>query len=309
MGNEKYYTFSVKKEKKALSKGFILKVPANTELNSIRDEFGHMFGGAGVYLFLTESCPESEGRSKIYAGKARHLDSRANDKKRLEDKDFLFLIKKGKPNDDVSMNMDENWRQHVEHSLIKDLMSNQAKIGFECSNRSYESKSLAEDTSHMEMWYRIMKKKLIDEFQLLQFGKNPMPAKKRKPKLHLYLEGRVLPDSPIEFYGKDLIKVPEGTRCRTSQKAGLTLDEKKIKFSVDIPYQEYKKELIENEILVWKDELECWAFDEDQWFTSLSQMAAIVNNTQKGSHIWEAKYPDEDETQYVSLSKHPEWEK
>ena len=302
--------FEVKEKKTVFAKGYILKVPAEkSNLKEIRKEHGHMFGGAGVYLFLTESCPDSEGRSKIYAGKARHLDSRANDKKRLEGKDFLFLIKKGEPDGDESMHMDENWLQQIEHLLIRDLMSKQAHVGFECSNRSYESKSLAKKESIIQMnkWYETLKKKLIEEFQLRQFGDKPINSKVRKPLLFLQIKDFVHSNPPIEFFGKDLIKVPKGTSCRTSQKAGISLEERKMKFSVDIPYQEYKKELIANKILEWDGDGERWEFKKDQWFTSLSQMAAIVNNTQKGASIWEAKRPNE--TEWVGLSEHREWKK
>ena len=125
----------------------------------------------------------------------------------------------------------------------------------------------------MSKWYETLKKKLIEEFQLLQFGVEAISSKVRKPLLFLQIKDFMHSNPLIEFFGKDLIKVPEGTFCRTSQKAGISLEERKMKFSVDIPYQEYKKELIENKILEWDGER--WKFMEDQWFTSLSQMVQL----------------------------------
>ena len=83
ISNEKFYVFDVIEKKTVFAKGYILKAPVEkSDLKEIRDKYGHMFGGAGVYLFLTESCPDSEGRSKIYAGKAKKQPSPGKAKKR-----------------------------------------------------------------------------------------------------------------------------------------------------------------------------------------------------------------------------------
>ena len=81
-----------KKFKKNNVYGHILQVPADPEHRKIvRDDpkYNHMFGGAGVYLYVTGK-KSGVKRPQIYAGKATHLDARANDHSRLKSKDFLF---------------------------------------------------------------------------------------------------------------------------------------------------------------------------------------------------------------------------
>ena len=285
--------------------GYVLAVPSDAEYRKkARGSklYNHMFGGAGVYLYITNKVGKK--RPQIYAGKATHLDARANDHSRLKSKDFLVLIKKG--NEKTSVHMDENWRQQVEHRLIDDLMKHQLQRGYDCLNKSYESESLMDEKERkvVNSWYNRLVKCLVEDFGLPYFDKNSLSDNQREVVLRIWYndgESYVSKENPGLFYGKDLIKIPKGSFCRSAREDG------KYKFSIDVRYQNLKWELIKTGVLEWKEEKGYYLFTKDMWFTSLTQMAAIVYNTQKGASIWKARRPTEKEC--MSLSKHPEWRK
>lgn len=295
-----------KKFKRNKIYGHILCVSADPKSRKrARDDerYNHMFGGAGVYLYVTEK-KKGVKRPQIYAGKATHLDARANDHSRLKSKDLLFLIKRGDAGE--SKHMDENWRQQIEHKLIDELMKNQLQRGYDCLNKSYESKSLMDEgeRARVDSWFERLCKCLVDEFNLRFFKPHSSFGDQRDEKLHIAFhdgEKYVSKSKPGVFYGKDLIKIPKGSYCRPS------LKEPKYKFPIDIRYQDFKWELIKSNILQWSEEHEYYEFTQDMWFTSLTQMAAIVYNTQPGAKIWIARKPSDSEGKWSSMKEHPIW--
>ena len=293
-----------KKFKKNNVYGHILQVPADPEHRKIArddDKYNHMFGGAGVYLYVTEKKTGLK-RPQIYAGKATHLDARANDHSRLESKDFLVLIKKG--NDDTSVHMDENWRQQIEHRLIDELMKNQVRRGYDCLNKSYESKSLMDEKERkiVNSWFEELIKCLTEDFGLAYFKKNSSLGDKREVALEIAYNGKenfVSKDNPGHYYGTDLIKIPKKSFCRPAT------EDARYKFSIDIRYQNLKWELINTGVLKWIDQDGHYEFMEDMWFTSLTQMAAIVYNTQPGAKIWVVRKDSNEE--WTPMNEHPIW--
>lgn len=287
--------------------GYILQVPADPlKRKEVRNnpKYNHMFGGAGVYLYVTNKNKDVK-RPRIYAGKATHLDARANDHSRLKNKDYLFLIKIGDRTE--SCHMDENWRQQVEHKLIDELMKNQLQRGYDCLNKSYESKSLMhiKDRKVVDSWYGKLRTVLAAKFGLIFFKDVSESSNRRKVKLLLaYEDGKnfISKSNFAEFYGKDLIKVREGSFCRPSKQ------EPKYNFPIDIRYQDFKWELIKSGVLNWDDEEEHYVFMDDMWFTSLTQMAAIVYNTQRGAKKWIVSEPPYDpHNEWTVMSEHPMW--
>lgn len=293
-----------KKFKKNNVYGHILQVPADPEHRKIArddDKYNHMFGGAGVYLYVTEKKTGLK-RPQIYAGKATHLDARANDHSRLKSKDFLFLIKRG--NKDESMHMDENWRQQIEHKLIDELMKNQLQRGYDCLNKSYESKSLMNETERkkVDSWFERLCECLVNDFNLMFFKAQSSLGKKRDVKLKIAFhdgENYVSKSNPGMYFGKDLIMIPMGSFCRPAQK------EPRYKFPIDIRYQDFKWELIKSGILRWDEQFGHYEFTKDMWFTSLTQMAAIVYNTQPGAKIWVVRKDSKDK--WTPMNEHPIW--
>ena len=295
-----------KKFKKNKVYGHVLRVPADPESRKIaRDDmrYNHMFGGAGVYLYVTEQ-KEDVKRPQIYAGKATHLDARANDHSRLKSKDYLFLIKRGDSRE--SKHMDENWRQQIEHKLIDELMKNQLQRGYDCLNKSYESKSLMNEDERkiVDSWFGRLCKCLVDDFNLIFFKPQSSLGGQRDVKLQIAFhdgEKYVSKSNPGMYFGKDLIKIPKGSFCRPAQK------EPKYKFPIDIRYQDFKWELIKSNVLQWSEQFGYYEFTQDMWFTSLTQMAAIVYNTQPGAKIWIVREHFDLKDNWTPMREHPIW--
>lgn len=87
-------------------------------------------GGVYYYRANKKDLPH------FYAGKARDLLTRAGDKVRISDKDFVVLIRRDEKD------MDENWQTHLEHLMYEDLKEREDRNEVAVLNRERVSASL-----------------------------------------------------------------------------------------------------------------------------------------------------------------------
>ena len=90
----------------------------------------------GVYYYRANK----DGKPpRFYAGKAGNLFSRAGQKVRISDKDFVILVRKS---DGL---MDENWQTQLEHLMYEDLLTRKKVGTVGVENKTSISESLCSD--------------------------------------------------------------------------------------------------------------------------------------------------------------------
>ena len=87
-----------------------------------------LHGQSGVYFYMRHLEGKQDhgdyNRPHVYAGQAAHLGSRAGNKTRLKNKNIVVFIglqpqKIKNSHYDLNEMLDENWRQHLEHLMIR----------------------------------------------------------------------------------------------------------------------------------------------------------------------------------------------
>ena len=98
----------------------------NGQLDIIHESGLH--GQSGVYFYMRHLEGNHDrgdfSRPHVYAGQAAHLGSRAGNKTRLKNKNIVVFIglqpqKIKDSHYDLNEMLDENWRQHLEHLMIR----------------------------------------------------------------------------------------------------------------------------------------------------------------------------------------------
>lgn len=98
----------------------------NGQLDIIHESGLH--GQSGVYFYMRHLEGKQDhgdyNRPHVYAGQAAHLGSRAGNKTRLKNKNIVVFIglqpqKIKNSHYDLNEMLDENWRQHLEHLMIR----------------------------------------------------------------------------------------------------------------------------------------------------------------------------------------------
>lgn len=206
----------------------------------------------------------------LYAGQATHLGTRGANQVRIANKDLIILIKKSK-------NMDENWRQHLEHLLIKYFFDREEKIGIKSANKKGERGSFCTDDEKKNIikWFKelkkILKKRKIHGF----FESHPYPTEREIEVWNA--GGRSFKVERAEYtkpFGR--LKVPKNSFASKSHS------------SVDIADQEYKTELITSGILKPVDvegKTKYYQFTKDHIFRSKTLATRVIMNNTKG---WDA---------------------
>ena len=98
----------------------------------------------GVYYYRANK--DKDGKPPLfYAGKAGNLFSRAGQKVRISDKDFVILVRKS---DGL---MDENWQTQLEHLMYEDLQTRKKVETVEVENKASVSESLCSDDEKEEI--------------------------------------------------------------------------------------------------------------------------------------------------------------
>ena len=276
--------------------GYVLKVNTR-QRETTRDIHPKEFNNSGVYILTSFHNYDDldkgifgqqigdKDRVQVYAGQARHFDSRTNDPKRLNDQDFFYLIgikcppdfQEGAP----QWKMDENWRQHLEHKLIAKLKKNATDWGFDCTNNKGESRSFADDETieKIEMWYEKLERILehmecpgfVEEhthYNLANTTKrhwDSMNSTKKHFKANGWEISSTSKSSPV--------RIVKGSLATFSR------------WQIAIRYQEIKSELISENILkkrtiAGKDYYE---FQSDWTFNNKSEASAVITNSSSPS--------------------------
>jgi len=246
------------------------------ERKEARSKNREVFGKSGVYLYVKEN--NAENTASIYAGQARHLDSRADDPKRLEEGEYTTIILITRKD---NQQMDENWRQHMEHLLINNLTERASQYGFICENRTREPASYASSgvRTRIKSWYDEL------ENQLSSIGVVGFDNRKFAPLATqtYYCESASTARTKVYM-----------AKCEYSEEAG-TVFVKEGSFAaigrwqVAVTHQKVKTNLKDNNILV-EDEFNgkpCYRFTKDFTFFSQSEATAvIVNSPISWNKIW-----------------------
>jgi hypothetical protein len=236
------------------------------ERKDARSKNRDVFGKSGVYLYVNEN--KVEKTASIYAGQARHLDSRADDPKRILNRHSIILItRKG------NQQMDENWRQHLEHLLIQNLTDRAPQYGFICENRSREPASYASTgvRSTIQSWYNELENELSSK-GVVGFDKRKFTP----PNTETYYcqsesSARTKVYNAICEYSEDAgtVYVKEGSFAAIGR------------WQVAVTHQKVKTNLIDKRILV-EAELNgkpCYRFTQDVTFFSQSEATAVIVNS------------------------------
>jgi len=254
------------------------------ERKKARAENREVFGKSGVYLYVNEN--KNEKTASIYVGQARHLDSRADDPKRFTDDDgstkysSIVLITR---EDDLQM--DENWRQHLEHLLIDNLTDRSKRKGFVCENRTREPASYAtkKERGIIESWYSELEKEL-EMSGIAGFDSRNFFA----PVTQTY---------HCES-GKSARTKIFKAKCEYSEVAG-TVHVLKDSYAaigrcqVAVTHQRVKSNLIEKGVLIEAklNGKDCYRFSQDFTFSSKSEATAVIVNSPRSwnDNLWFAE--------------------
>jgi hypothetical protein len=241
----------------------------------VSDEGFH--GSAGVYYYITKR----DGMPLVYAGKAYHLARRAMKESRIKSVSQVILVTLTGPKSDFGL-MDENWRQQMEHLMIRDLLMRDFIGQIESENKSVESQSLCHADEKKDI--NIFFDKIIEELQTLcpnVFTKNPTAS---------------LKDSVIGF---TKLKIPgnrgnlwtkENSRCAVVLEGVFAkpyTEEKGIQFfpSINASHQREKESLIERGVLI-KDQ-DRFVFTRPHLFMTKTEASAIlIHNNQFKKDKW-----------------------
>ncbi len=237
---------------------------------SLRKEHDGIMNRSGVYLHLSAT---EDGRPSIYAGQARHLETRGAHPTRIKDRDLVILAARGED----PWNMDENWRQELEHLLIKGLVEREETHNIVCENKKREPDSYCEDKEEIHAWFDSLLSELKDQevpgYTEKKYGEPKVElysikSSQRATKNHFKVDGaRYIPST-----GR--VTVPIGSVATGNQ------------YCVPISHQEVKTELIKSGILEpVEPEGEHFRFTEEYTFGSRSEATAVIINSPKG---WKA---------------------
>ena len=237
---------------------------------SLRKDHDGIMNRSGVYLHL--STTEDGVRPSIYAGQARHLETRGAHSTRIKDKGLVILAARRAPRD-----MDENWRQELEHLLIKDLVDREESHNIVCDNKKMESASycVEEEKGKIRTWFYSLLSELEDHgvpgYTKVGYSKHDVKlysikSSQRATKNHFKVEkARV---------AAGRVTVPKESLTTVNQDC------------VPISHQEVKTELIKSGILEpVEPEGEHFRFTEEYTFGSRSEATAVIINGNKG---WKA---------------------
>jgi hypothetical protein len=242
----------------------VLFPPSSRE--SLRKKHDGIMNRSGVYLHLSAT---EDGRPSIYAGQARHLETRGAHPARIKDRDLVILAARRDPRD-----MDENWRQELEHLLIKGLVKREESDNIVCENKKREPASYCEDKEEIHTWFKSLLRGLKDRkvpgFFTKKYGDPKVElysikSSQRATKNHFEVDGaRYIPST-----GR--VTVPIGSLASRNRSC------------VPISHQEVKTDLIKSGIL--KLEGKQFRFTKEYPFGSRSEATAVIINSPKG---WEA---------------------
>lgn len=232
----------------------------------VSDEGFH--GSAGVYYYITKR----EGLPLVYAGKAYHLARRAMKESRIKSVSQVILVSLTGPKNDFGL-MDENWRQQVEHLMIRDLLIRDFLDQIESENKSVESQSLchADEKKDIDNFFE----KIIKKLQTLcpnVFRENPTSA---------------LNDS---INGFTKLKIPEdagflwtkeNSRCAVVLEGVIAKpykeeDGKRYFPSINASHQREKTSLIERGVL--KNHGDEFVFTKPHLFMTKTEASAILRH-------------------------------
>jgi len=244
----------------------------------MKDVTGTKFhGSAGVYYHITIR----EGIPLVYAGKAYHLGRRAMKASRIDSVSLVILVTLTGPKNGFGL-MDENWRQQMEHLMIRDLLMRDFIGQIESVNKSVESQSLCHADEKKDI--NIFFDKIIEELQTLcpnVFTKNPTAS---------------LKDSVIGF---NKLKIPgnrgdlwtkENSRCAVVLEGVFAkpyTEEKGIQFfpSINASHQREKESLIERGVL--NKDVDRFVFTRSHLFMTKTEASAIlIHNNQFKKNQW-----------------------
>jgi len=243
-----------------------------------------IFGKSGIYLYVNES--KTRNTVSIYAGQARHLDSRADDPKRFMNDDgstkytsIVLITREG------NLQMDENWRQHLEHLLIADLTDRSRGKGFICENRTREPASYATEKEReiIEFWYTELEEELAMR-GIAGFDNRKFSA----PSTQTYYceSGKSARTKIFKAIGEysevaGTVHVLEGSYAAIHR------------WQVAVTHQRVKSNLIEKGILI-EDKLDgkdCYRFTQDVTFSSKTEATAVIVNSPRSwdDNLWFVK--------------------
>ena len=237
---------------------------------------------SGVYYYYTQDSDDSP--PEWYAGQAIHLGLRAGNTRRIEDKDCVILICLNDEEDNEPLRMDENWRQHLESLMIRDLADREYDFGIIKQNSKDERKSvcLKKEQNRIKCFFEKVKQCLKDK-NVPGFDESSITWEKKKEDwvpIILKNSRTTYVDSGKgeAIFVSDLptkIKIKAGARASSSM------------WSVNVEVQEYKQDLIDEGILVKagtpKDGIpEYYEFEKDHIFHSSSWATRVIKNTNQG---------------------------
>ena len=237
---------------------------------------------SGVYYYCTNHSDNSP--PEWYAGQALHLGLRAGNTQRIKDISCVILICLNHKTGNEELRMDENWRQHLESLMIKDLGSKEDTFGIIKKNSKDERKSvcLEIERERIESFFEKIKLCLKDQ-KLPGFDDSSMKWEKKKEDwvpIMLKNSRTTYVDSGEgeAIFVSDLptkIKIKKGARASSSM------------WSVNVEVQEYKQDLIDEGILKPKNfkenEMpEYYEFAEDHTFSTSSWATRVIKNANQG---------------------------
>ena len=242
-------------------------------ISSLSEEEFH--GSAGVYYHITNR----EGPPLVYAGKAYHLGRRAMKKSRIESVSQIVLISLTGPRNGFGL-MDENWRQQLEHLMIRDLLMRDFNDKIESENKSVESQSLchAGEKKEIEIFFDTIIKKLGQLCPTVFGGRSA-------PRLFSSIPDTMelkIPDKEGSLWVKD------SSMCAVVSKDVIAEPTQSDSPGINLSHQREKASLIERGILEEvKDGLK---FTKPHLFTTKTEAAAILlNKNQFRKSAWKLK--------------------
>ena len=249
--------------------------PREKIMKVVSDEGFH--GSAGVYYHITKRA----GTPLVYAGKAYHLARRAMKQSRIESVSKIILISVTGPKNDFGL-MDENWRQQLEHLMIRDLLIRDFLDQIESKNQSVESQSLchSEEKKNINIFFD----KIILTLQTLcpeVFRENPTTSLNESVNRFTKLK---IPGDAGFLWTKEKSRcavVLEGVTAKPYKE-----DDGIQKFaSINVSHQREKKSLIDRGVLIKHGDK--FVFTKPHLFMTKTEASAIlIHNNQFKKHEW-----------------------
>jgi hypothetical protein len=280
-----------------------------------------LHGQSGVYFYmrhLTEvDDPPGSHRPHVYAGQAAHLGSRAGNKARLRNKNIVVFVglkpkKCANTNYDLDEMLDENWRQHLEHLMIRWLCKQSVYQNISVENGRSEHASKSDQSLKKNV--RIFFDSMIDALNPLKIWglstnapitfegsdtKQPIWYHKRVCKGHYKWSQKHDLSGKAEFYAKNSV----GVKNSSGNSVGLNQPQiylvKKGSYAVfkkdfsnrnpqggiDLKLLYFKESLINsNSVAIEKiDQLEVLRFQEDVLLSENEFLSVVFHNKDKNN--------------------------